>query len=138
MTTIPSAEPCARLTPEELVEFDRRVRENIAAGLGNITVPCRVMQRFLEDVAMLRQQPARDAAIRAEPAAEERSLFLWKNFHDGKSEYWAFDNLYPCYPGGDPMVLGEPCGYVLIKVSVDGRARAPAPPVVARGDGEEG
>jgi hypothetical protein len=48
-------------------------------------------------------------------------LWLWKNFVDGRQEYWAFDNLYPCYPNGDPMVLGEPCGYAIFKPSVNGR-----------------
>lgn len=58
-------------------------------------------------------------------AAEPR-LWLWKNFVDGRQEYWAFDNLYPRYPGGDPMVLGEPCGYALVKASVDGEAERAA------------
>src|SRR5882672_3211634 len=46
----------------------------------------------------------------------EPRLWLWKNFIDDKREYWAFDNLYPCDGnGGDPLVLGEPCGYVLLR-----------------------
>lgn len=45
-------------------------------------------------------------------------VWLWKNFVDGRPEYWAFDNPYPCYtPNGDPMTLGEPCGYAIIKES---------------------
>jgi hypothetical protein len=45
-------------------------------------------------------------------------LWLWKN---GPGEFWAFDNLHPCYPDGDPMTLGEPVGYAVFKRSVDGR-----------------
>lgn len=46
-----------------------------------------------------------------------KKLWLWKNFVDGRPEYWAFDNAYPCYPNGDPMVIGEPCGYAIFKES---------------------
>lgn len=46
-------------------------------------------------------------------------LWLWKNFVDGRSEYWAFDNPYPCHANGDPMVLGEPCGFAIVKTSAD-------------------
>lgn len=42
-------------------------------------------------------------------------LWLWKNFVDGRPEYWAFDNPYPVYANGDPMTLGEPCGYAIVK-----------------------
>lgn len=45
-------------------------------------------------------------------------LWLWKN---GPHEYWAFDNAYPCYGNGDPMTLGEPVGYALLKQSTNGR-----------------
>lgn len=48
-------------------------------------------------------------------------LWLWKNFVDGRPEYWAFDNAYPCHPNGDPMTLGEPCGYAIVKPSENGR-----------------
>lgn len=47
-------------------------------------------------------------------------LWLWKNFVDGKPEYWAFDNLYPIHPNGDPMVLGDPVGYAIFKESIPG------------------
>ena len=50
---------------------------------------------------------------------EEKKLWLWRN---GSHEFWAFDNPYPCYePGGDPMTLGEPCGYAIFKSSFNGR-----------------
>lgn len=48
-------------------------------------------------------------------------LWLWKNFVDGRPEYWAFDNPYPCHPNCDPMVFGEPCGYAIFKPSQQGR-----------------
>ena len=49
-------------------------------------------------------------------------LWLWKNFVDGKPEYWAFDNPFPVHmDGGDPQTLGEPCGYAIYKQSRPGR-----------------
>jgi hypothetical protein len=51
-------------------------------------------------------------------------FWLWKNFVDGRPEYWAFTNPYPCHSGGDPMVLGEPCGYAILKDSINGRNRS--------------
>lgn len=56
-----------------------------------------------------------------QPAATGPRLWLWKNFVDGKPEYWAFSNPYPCHPNGDPMTLGEPCGYADFKESEQGR-----------------
>lgn len=57
-------------------------------------------------------------------------LWLWKNVVDGRPEYWAFDNPYPCHESGDPMTLGEPCGYALVKESVNGRPDVPAEKVI--------
>jgi hypothetical protein len=49
-------------------------------------------------------------------------LWLWKNFVDGKPEYWAFDNPFPVrLDCGDPQTLGEPCGYAIFKESRAGR-----------------
>jgi hypothetical protein len=60
-------------------------------------------------------------------------LWLWRNFVDGRPEYWAFDNAYPCYANGDPITLGEPCGYALLRPSTDGRpGAAPTRPTVDR------
>ena len=76
----------------------------------------------------LEKAEAELAAIKAaqpEPMSEERKLWLWKNFVDGRQEYWAFDNLYPCHANGDPQTLGEPCGYAIVKPSINGRAAAP-------------
>lgn len=66
------------------------------------------------------------APCRAEcpPVSEQKDearLWLWRNFVDGRPEYWAFDNPYPCFPNGDPMTLGEPCGYAIVKQSTRGR-----------------
>jgi hypothetical protein len=60
-----------------------------------------------------------DLALAGLSAREK--LWLWKNFVDGRPEYWAFDNPYPCHPNGDPMVLGSPCGYALVKKSENHR-----------------
>ena len=48
-------------------------------------------------------------------------MWLWRNFVDGRSEYLAFDNPYPCHENGDPMTLGEPVGYAVVKASRNGR-----------------
>lgn len=53
---------------------------------------------------------------------KEMKLWLWKNFVDGKPEYWAFDNPFPVRMDcGDPQTLGEPCGYAIFKPSRVGR-----------------
>jgi len=58
----------------------------------------------------------------AEAEQEPKRLWLWKNFVDGRPEYWAFDNPYPCVSAqGDPLTLGEPCGWAFLKPSVNGR-----------------
>lgn len=60
----------------------------------------------------------RDAILAGAP----RKFWLWKNFVDGRREYWAFDNPYPInLTNGDPQTLGEPCGYALFKPSRQGR-----------------
>ena len=64
--------------------------------------------------------PAAASAPFARNDAGKR-LWLWKNFVDGRPEYWAFDNPYPCHPNGDPITLGEPCGYAIFKESAQGR-----------------
>jgi hypothetical protein len=61
-------------------------------------------------------------AIAEAEKQEPTRLWLWKNFVEGRPEYWAFDNPFPCISvGGDPLTLGEPCGWALIKPSVNGR-----------------
>lgn len=55
-------------------------------------------------------------------SVEATKLWLWKNFVDGKPEYWAFDNPFPInLNDGDPQTLGEPCGYAVFKPSRQGR-----------------
>jgi hypothetical protein len=52
---------------------------------------------------------------------EPAKLWLWKNFVDGRPEYWAFDNPYPRnLNDGDPQTIGQPCGYAIFKPSRDG------------------
>ena len=61
-------------------------------------------------------------AIAEAEGQEPKRLWLWKNFVDGRPEYWAFDNPYPCVSAqGDPLTLGEPCGWAFLKPSVNGR-----------------
>jgi len=58
-------------------------------------------------------------------------LWLWKNFVDGRPEYWAFDNPYPInMHDGDPQTLGEPCGYAIVKPSRNGRPDVPEEQVI--------
>jgi hypothetical protein len=45
----------------------------------------------------------------------DKKLWLWKN----GDHFWAFDNEFPCYPDGDPMTLGEPVGYAILKESTE-------------------
>lgn len=66
------------------------------------------------------------ALANAELVEPEPKLWLWKNFVDGKQEYWVFDNLYPInINDGDPQTLGDPCGYALFKPSRNGRKDTP-------------
>ena len=70
--------------------------------------------------------PAPQPAHQGEQAEPEPKLWLWKNFVDGKQEYWVFDNLYPInINDGDPQTLGDPCGYALFKPSRNGRKDTP-------------
>jgi len=56
------------------------------------------------------------------PVQEPVKLWLWKNFVNGVPEYWAFDNAFPVgVEHSDPLTLGEPCGYALLKESRKGR-----------------
>ena len=58
-----------------------------------------------------------------QPAQQETvaKLWLWRNFVNGRPEYWAFDNPYPInLDNDDPQTLGSPCGYALLKPSRDG------------------
>lgn len=51
---------------------------------------------------------------------DSEALWLWKN----GDHFLAFRHLYPCFePGGDPMVLGEPFGRAVLKVSFDRKER---------------
>lgn len=77
--------------------------ESLASGMARLLVPARIA------VALPSQRPL-------------TTLWLWKNFVDGKPEYWAFDNPYPAESlHGDGLTLGEPCGYAIFKPSVNGR-----------------
>lgn len=80
-----------------------------------------------------RPQKAAPQPQQAEPGAVmEGKLWLWKNFVNGRPEYWAFDNPYPVRMDcGDPQTLGEPCGYAIFKPSRNGRPDVPEERVLA-------
>jgi hypothetical protein len=60
--------------------------------------------------------PSSPGAAEAGEAVAGEKLWLWKN----GDHYLAYRHLYPCFtPGGDPMTLGEPVGYALIRESHD-------------------
>jgi hypothetical protein len=74
---------------------------------------CLVMSNngAVEALTILRGYKQPDSA----PAVEQR-LWLWRN----GDHFLAFEHLYPCFtPGGDPMTLGEPVGYAIVKRSFD-------------------
>ena len=61
----------------------------------------------------------------------QQKMWLWRNFVDGRLEYWAFDNAYPSEDCGDPLTLGSPVGYALFKPSINGRPDVPDHEVLA-------
>jgi hypothetical protein len=72
-----------------------------------------------------------EAALAETPVSGSR-LWLWRNFVDGRPEYWAFDNPYPCEEGGgDPLTLGKPCGWAIFKPSENARPDVSAAAVEA-------
>ncbi len=82
--------------------------------------------KVTELIAKLRKDLIEEFAAASAPVAQqgepEPKLWLWKNFVDGKQEYWVFDNLYPInINDDDPQTLGDPCGYALFKPSRNGR-----------------
>jgi len=65
--------------------------------------------------------------------SDDRKLWLWKNFVDGRPEYWAFDNPYPIHlHSDDPQTLGEPIGYAIFKESRTGRTDVSESDVISR------
>ena len=50
-----------------------------------------------------------------------KRLWLFRNYVDGVPNFLAFDNPYPCHPGGDPMTLGQPYGLAFFIESETGR-----------------
>lgn len=78
----------------------------------------------------LAHQPGEAFAISAyateqlnDPQFLTGKLWLWKHFRGGQPEYLAFNNPYPCHQSGDPMVIGEPCGFILGAVTLAKNAR---------------
>lgn len=95
---------------------------SIVARLEAAAVTDAETQQFHADlIASVKEMRAARPAV---PVGEVKppKLWLWKNFVDGKPEYWAFNNAFPVYPDSDdPQTLGEPCGYALVKPSRAGR-----------------
>ena len=93
-------------------------------GLGALEVEdmaCRYEKEATPEYIAKAITSLRQAIAEAE-GQEPKRLWLWKNFVDGRPEYWAFDNPYPCVSAqGDPLTLGEPCGWAFLKPSVNGR-----------------
>lgn len=86
---------------------------------GEEATPANLTERVLWDALKKARASLSLPAAGQEPVAK---LWLWKNFVNGRPEYWAFDNPFPCVSvGGDPLTFGEPCGWALLKPSVNGR-----------------
>ena len=98
--------------------------EAMKQGLGALEVEdmaCRYEKEATPEYIAKAITSLRQAIAEAE-GQEPKRLWLWKNFVDGRPEYWAFDNPYPCVSAqGDPLTLGEPCGWAFLKPSVNGR-----------------
>lgn len=48
-------------------------------------------------------------------------IWLWRDFIDGLPRYVAYCNPFPCHESGDPLVIGQPCGWAYLMPSIDGR-----------------
>ena len=120
------------LTLEELdAAIDRERLATMRADQANsaLDMAKRELAAAEHDLRISVKNHAADlSAMSATPA---KRLWLWKNFVDGRPEYWAFDNPYPTHGGGDPMTLGEPCGYAIFKSSTAGRTDVPEEQVIA-------
>lgn len=81
----------------------------------------RLAVKIKEQASTLRVEARALAAQQPQGEGGEKRLWLWKNFVDGKPEYWAFDNPYPAQDGGDPITLGSPCGYAIFQASKNAR-----------------
>lgn len=104
---------------QEVADLRNVVQATCVGGLPSMA---RTWAKYFPEHPITIQPEAYAAGVAQPLAAEEKRLWLWKNFVGGKPEYWAFDNPYPCVTvGGDPLTLGEPCGWALLKASVNGR-----------------
>ena len=105
----------ARLREVEHMAWHLMEASEENATTGEFTInPNR--EDVLELATLLPEAHPEPCAPSATPAPEQM-LWLWKNFVDGKPEYWAFDNPYPTFGGGDPQTLGSPAGYAIFKES---------------------
>ena len=103
------------------VLIDRATLEQLVAALENHAGNYK-LNKAESDVHRAAITAGLAALAKAERVEPEPKLWLWKNFVDGKQEYWVFDNLYPInINDDDPQTLGDPCGYALFKPSRNGR-----------------
>ena len=80
--------------------------------------PCYKCLSYFCDLSCKEPEHLKATQQKQEPV----KLWLWKNFVDGRPEYWAFDNAFPInLDDGDPQTIGEPCGYAWLKPSRQGR-----------------
>lgn len=81
---------------------------------------CTLKIKAIAEIESLRAKLSEQA--KQEPVEK---LWLWKN----GDHYLAYEHEYPCYEqGGDPLTVGEPIGYALLKPSFGRESMAPTPP----------
>jgi len=108
---------------EQCLDDAVQVQCDLEQGYSKSLALAQMVQVELSKEALTTGRAALANAARMGP---EPKLWLWKNFVDGKQEYWVFDNLYPInINDDDPQTLGDPCGYALFKPSRNGRKDTP-------------
>jgi hypothetical protein len=113
---------CGRKDRETFVDDQRYFASNWRTLPGLRAVVVEEAEKWLGSITRLTRKASGD---------EVETLWLWKNFVDGRPEYWAFDNPYPCEESGDPITLGQPCGYAIVKPSINGRPEVHDETVIA-------
>ena len=119
--TEPSTPSADVLTREQIATLGKLL--DLMDDLTEVRMPAEWQMKLYEfmDTMESEVRDALRALLRSLAQGDVRKLWLWRNFVDGRPEYWAFDNPYPCFQNGDPMTLGEPCGYAIVKDSTRGR-----------------
>lgn len=84
---------------------------------GDAVIATETLRATLERFFELMSSQSNGPAERPAPM----KLWLWKNFVDGDPQYWAFESPFPRFENGDPITLGSPAGYAIVKPCMDGR-----------------